>query len=778
MFHEVGRGLRSLSRWRIGAVTAVATLAIGVGTATSMYAFLHAILDVAPQIDDFPAVGRIYASSHSLSTERSSLAMDDFQVIATGSVFESVGAYDSESMGLTVGGKTAIISVAQVSSGFFPVLRAHAAVGRLFSATDFRDSASVAVVSDHIWRSDFAGGKVGEAVLAIDGTVRTIVGVLPREFDFPSIGISADAWIPMPVGSALGQRRVSAIARLGSGRTWAVASAELAALARPQNANGVWTWSAIPLQTDMRKRIGGGLALMLGPAMVVLLIGCINVSCMLFARGIERDVELTIRSALGATRGRIMRQLLAESLLLAIIGGVFGSGLAVGMVRVIAAQVAQFQPALSGRIASDVTLLPIASLFSVAACALFGTLPAWRLSRRDLTASLKGGTNPACARFVGYGARDLVVFIELALAVVLIVVSAMWIEFFAQINNITPWFPASQIVVIDVSGRDARSIAERVESLAGVASVSFASGMPGGLRPSDAAQLSAADGRVGRAVVLTAGTAYFQTMGIPVLRGRTFDQTEATQHSGVVVLSESAAGMLWPGASAIGERLKITDRTGTFGATVIGVCRDGLHLGSRLTSGVALPDIYVPLGPGMPDNVLVLIRTEGDAHVLLKPIADAARLSRTALAPHVSVIADVAAATHPDSMFVVRLIGVFGLIALVLAASGIFGVISQSVAQRTPELGVRMALGASSGQVLRMVLMREAKLIVAAVIAGALCTVGVTKVMFSELVAIGATDVWVWIAVIGLCAALASIAVTLATSRIVQLDPWIILRRS
>ena len=241
------------------------------------------------------------------------------------------------------------------------------------------------MVSDRLWRTSFGGRALGDAVLMLDGTPRTVVGVLPPEFGFPWLGIDADVWVPMRAGPGAAERRVSVIGRIKSDRTWAAASAELAELARPRNASGAWTWSAIPVQDDVRKKTGLGFALMFGPALIVLLIGCTNVACMLFARGIERDVELSVRSALGATRGRIMRELIAENLVLATAGGTLGCALAIGMLKVIASQMAQFQPATAARLAGDATLLPIAFAFSVVACVLFGTLPAVRLSRRDIT---------------------------------------------------------------------------------------------------------------------------------------------------------------------------------------------------------------------------------------------------------------------------------------------------------------------------------------------------------------------------------------------------------
>ena len=776
MLREIRHAVRSVSRWRSGAVMAALTLAIGIGTATSLYAFLHAVLSIAPHIEDLSTVGRIYASSPTLGVERAPLSLNDFQLAAGASSFESVAAYTVDDAVMAMGAQTATVSAGQVSADFFDVLRTRTGAGRLLFSADFREDASVAVVSDRIWRTYFGGRALGDAVLTLEGTPRTVIGVLPPEFGFPFIGIDADMWVPMRAAPGAAQRRVSVIGRIKPDRTWDVASAELAALARPQNANGLWTWNAIPVQDDVRKRTGLGFAFMMGPALVILLIGCTNVACMLFTRGIERDVELSVRSALGATRGRIMRELIAENLVLATGGGTLGCALAIGMVKVIASQMAQFQSAVAARMAGDTTLLPIAFAFSVAACVLFGTLPAVRLSRRDITVSLKGGAAPITARFVGYSARDLVVFVELGLAVVLLVVAAMWLTFFAEMERVTPLFPADQIVAAGVPRQQVGVVVQRVASLPGVAGVAVASNLPGGRSATVVAQVHAEGGRTARAAVVEAGTSFFQTLGLPILRGRSFDAAETNPHAGVVIVSQGAAASLWGAGDPLGARLTITRRTGTTSAIVIGVCGDALNLGSLMRSGFVPADIYVPFDTESTGDALLLSRAVTDAHFLVRPIGEAVRASPSSAVPRVSVIGDKATFVPPESLFLIRLIGGFGLVALLLAASGILGVVSQSVAQRTTEFGVRMAMGASSGQILRMVLVREAKLILIAIGVGAIATIGVTRLAFAELLTISATDPRRWVALIVLCGGFAGVAVALATYRIVRLDPWAVLR--
>ena len=316
MLRDIRHAVRFLRSWRLGAAVAVATLAIGIGTTTSLYVFLRSVLGITgPRIDEVESVGRIYASSRTLGVERAPLSLTDFQSSLTGaSSFESTAAYMSEDRATTAATSTGTLSVGRVTESFFHVLHARAAAGRLLLPADFRDGAPTVVVSDSIWRRQFDGQALGQARLTLDGTPWTIVGVLPPDFGFPFLGISADAWTPIHPGSQEAARPVSVIARLKRDRTWTAAAAELTALARAQNSSTLWTWRAIPVQEDLGKRAGGASALLLGPAFIVLLIGCVNVSCMLLARGIERDVELSVRCALGATPARVMRQLIAENL--------------------------------------------------------------------------------------------------------------------------------------------------------------------------------------------------------------------------------------------------------------------------------------------------------------------------------------------------------------------------------------------------------------------------------------------------------------------------------
>jgi hypothetical protein len=342
--------------------------------------------------------------------------------------------------------------------------------------------------------------------------------------------------------------------------------------------------------------------------------------------------------------------------------------LAVGILKFISARLAAFPAAPD--LVPDASILAFAFGVSLISALLFGTLPAVRVSRRDVAAALKGGTAPPSVRFAGYHARDLVVFLELSLAVVLIVVAAMWLNLFAELQRVAPTFPADQVAVAHTGSEHVIPALEAISAIPGVT---------------------------------------------------------------------------------------------------------GVTAGRLAQFGVVFPDVYVPLDPEAGSQVAILARANRSAGYLVRPIEDV--LSRSdGIVHRASVLADEKQFVRDQSVFLVRMIGAFGLLALFLAATGVFGVLTQSVSQRTTEFGVRMAMGASPGALLAMVVRREAKLILAAIAAGAIGTVLVTRGLFAELVTVNATDVRMWIAVALLCGGFAAGAVALATRRIGRLDPWTVLR--
>jgi putative ABC transport system permease protein len=771
MFAQLRSATRGLLKWRGGLIVAVLTLAIGIGTTTGLYALVRVMLAELPGVPELDRVGRIYATSPELRVDRGRIALGEFDSpLSKAASFQAIGAYADEDAVVGSGPDARPVIAGYASPAFFTAMGVPPAAGRVFTAADL-NGPPVVVVSQALWRRHFPDGRLEAATLQVDGVERAIVGVMPPEFHYGFVGISADLWIPLGRASVDVPSIVTVFGRLRDGVGWPAAQAELAALGRGR---GQWIWRAVPIPEDTRTRAIAAYAATLGPALLVLLIACVNVACLLMARGIERERELTVRRALGATRMRIVRVLLTESLVLALVSGTIGGVFAVWILRVIASAFAATQPLVAGRITADLRLLPVPLVTSAAACLLFGTVPALRLSKRDVAASLNGVSAPHRIEIAGYGARDAVVFAEVASAVGFIVWTAMLYTFFAQYNAVTPGFPADHVVAMRVPAATGRDVAVRVAAVPGVARAAVASGMLGG---GTREGMGADDGRTIVISRVPVGEGVLETLGIPILRGRSFDADELRRRAGVAVLSESAARQLAPAGNAVGRRM----RTSAHGdVVVIGVSRDAIDYGALGAVGGYAPDVYVPYEPpASAREAVVLARLSGDPHAALRAIADAAQAAPGTRPARPIVLSDDFEHRAPgDAMAATKILAAFSMLTLLLAASGVFAVISQSVAQRRRELAVRLAIGATRSRVLGMVLAREAKLIGAAVATGGVFTMLATRALFEELARLSAILPSMWVGALAVSGTVAAAAVALATWKIVRLAPAEVLRRT
>ena len=786
MFSEFRFAARGLLRWRGGAIAAALTLAIGIGTTTGLYALTRVMLADLPGVPELDRLARIYASSQTLGVERSPVALNEFDsTLSKATSFAATGAYAEVDATLGTGSDVRPVIAGYASPGFFAALGVSPASGRVLTAPDLQAARPVVIVSHALWRRQFPDGRLSGATVVVDGVERDVIGVMPPEFRFSFVGIGADLWVPLARSGRNAPAIVVVYARLRDGIGWPAAAAELTALSRGRDGSTgspssrapsrdePWIWRAIPIGEDARHRMVAAYAGTLGPALLVLLIACVNVACMLMARGFERDKELSVRRALGATRLRVARLLLIENLVLALISGVMGSALAIAILRVLASQFAAFQPSLATRIAIDMHLLPVALATSAAACLLFGTMPALRLSKRDVAASLNGVPAVHRIQIAGYGGRDIIVFGEIASAVGLIVWTAMLYTLFSQLGAIKLAFPADRVVAMRVPAGQVQDVASRVAAVPGVTRAAISSGMLGG-----GSRVRAESGGAHAALSrVPVGDGFLETLGIAMIRGRSFDASELHGRADVAILSETGARQLATDGNALGMRLDVAGRKGV---VVIGICRNAIDYGALAKAGTYAPaDIYVPYEPPRDEGV-VLARLATDPHAALRAIAAAAQTPAGAKPARPVVISDdFRERGSPDgAMVVMKILGSFAMLTLMLAASGVFAVISQSVAQRTREFGIRMAIGATPRRVLGMVLTRETKLIGVGIAVGLVFTVALTRAMFAELVRLSAIVPGLWIGALLLSSGVAATAVAFATYRIVRLEPSVVLRRS
>jgi putative ABC transport system permease protein len=774
MYSEFRFAARALARWRGGAVVAALTLAIGIGTTTGLYALVRVLLADLPGVPEPDRLARVYASSQTLGVERSQVTLNEFDAtLSKAASFAAVGAYAATDVTIGTGQDVQPGVGGYASPAFFTAMGVAPALGRVFAPADLTSSQPVVILSHALYRRQFPDGRLDRATIIVNGVERAVIGVMPPEFRYEFVGMTADLWLPLARAGHDMPAIVAVWGRLRDGAGWPAADAELSALARGR---GPWTWRAIPVADDVRHRAVGAYAFTLGPALLVLLIACINVACMLLARGIEREKELSVRRALGATRLRVIRLLFTENLLLALVSGVLGGALAVAILRMLGAAFGAVQPLLAERLAVDMGLLPIAIGTSALACLLFGAVPALRLSKRDVAASLNGVPAVHKIEIAGYGARDAVVFAEIASAVGLIVWTAMIYTLFAQVFAIKFMFPAEQVVAMRVPARDASNVALRIAAVPGVTRATISSGMLG---DGSRVRVEAAGARVAVMSQMPVGDGFLETLGVPLVRGRYFDASELHGGGDVAILGESGARLLAPDGNAVGLRVKISERRS---AVVIGICRDAVDYGALARVGANTPaHVYVPYAPSdTAPEVVVLARLSTDPQAALRAIAAAAQTPRGGKPARPVLLSDEIGMKNRNAagaMVTMRIFGAFSILTLLLAASGVFAVIGQSVAQRTREFGIRLALGAPPRRVLGMVLARETKLIGTAIVVGVIFTMALTRALFVELARLSAILPSMWIAALVLSGGVAAIAVALATYRIVRLEPSVVLRR-
>ena len=747
---------------------AIVTLAIGIGAATSLYSLARVFVADMAGVPALDRVARIYAASPALRVERAPVALQEFDTtLSRSTTFAAMGAYAAADA--TVGREPDArpIIAGYASPGFFTTMGVAPIEGRAFSSADVTATEPVVIVSHAFWRREFAGGRTARARVTIDGVERSVIGIMPPEFSYPFVDMTADVWLPLGPVSPSTPAIVNVYGRLRAGATWPQAAAELGGMAR-----GPWTWHAIPLERDTRTRAINAYGVTVGPAVLVLLIACINVACLLMARGHERERELSVRRALGAGRARVVRLLVAENLLLAAIGGTLGGGLSAVILRAIAAATSAVEPPLANRIAIDASLFPVALVIAIAACLVFGLAPALRVSRRDFVASLHGRPAAHRVNVAGYGARDLIVFGEVAAAVGLMVWVAMLSTLFAQLRNVHFTFPADRIVAMRVPAADADDVAARVRAVPGVTRTAVSSGMLGG---GDRMRVETPDGRVVVLGRVPVGPGFLETLGVPLLRGRSFD-ANADAGDATVILSETAARQVAPGGDAVGMRLRMR-MPEPHDVVVIGICRDAVEHGALTGAGVVAAEAYTLLDPMAPKTV-VLAHVATGARPSLRAIGAAAQTRPGSRPVRPVVLSDEFKDRAPGASAVLaQVLGAFAVLTLVLAASGVFAVINQSVTQRTRELAVRLAIGAAPRGVLGMVLAREAKLIGMGIATGVAFALGLTHALFTELTLLNALVPMTAAAALLLSTAVAAIAGTLATLRILRLQPSVVLRR-
>jgi putative ABC transport system permease protein len=804
LWQDLRFGLRILLKKPGFTSVAVLTLALGIGGATTAYSALLPMVFDLPPVPEPHRVAHLWATNLRIGTDRSPASIPDFLDWREQSqTFEELAAFSGAAYHLTGADEPARASAYRVTAGFFRVLGVEPALGRAFFPGENAPGAGrIVILSHRLWQRSFSGdaGVLGRSV-TLNSEGYTVVGVMPEGFWFPARP-GTDLWVPLlldPDPSKRGQRRLMVVGRLKPGATWKQAQAELGTIAqRLQQAhpgtNAGWGVRAVPLSDEALKKAGLGIVYILGPAILVLLIGCVNVANLLLARAAAREKEIAVRAALGASRLRLLRQLLTESTLLALLGGALGFFLALWGIDLVRSSLSGFRAFLAEKIEINVQVLGFALLLSILTPVLFGLVPALHASKPNLTEALKEGMKRPVMNLRGYRLPDLLVVLELVLAVPFLIVTLLFLGVINALESVEPGFNPKNLLTAHVSLFESRypdeqrvtafyrQALDRIAAHPGVQAVGAVDALPsvGGPR-SGSHPVTLPEGSTPEAgvppfpVQRTVSPGYFRAAGIPLRRGRDFSERDDAGSAPVALISETMARRYWPGEDPIGKTFKFgSPETESPWLTVVGVVGN-VMINPRL--GLMPLQAYLPHRQNPKRNLYLVVRTTGDPLNAVTAVKSAVwSVDKDQPLDYVSTLEQRLSGQFSGQYFLVGLIGAFSGLALALAAVGLYAVMSYSVAQRTHEIGVRMALGARPRDILRLMVGRGMALAVTGLGMGLAGTFALARLLAHEMVVIGTGNLIPFVVVLLLLFAVALLACYIPARRATKVDPMVALR--
>ncbi len=776
------------------------TLALGIGATTVVFSVVNGVLLRPLPYPQDERIVMVRASNPEAGLDRISVSPLNFRDWREQTrSLEPLVAILPESFNFTGGDYPERLRGLRVSAGFFSVMGVTPALGRGFLPEEDRPGGGNVVVLSHgLWQRCFGGdpGVVGQTLL-LDGESHHVVGVAPQGFSFPR---DLDVWAPIAFEYdqyPRDDRWVHALGRLEPDATLAGAQAELSRIAAGleqeyPDSNTGWGVVVEPLREVVIQNIRPALLVLLTAVAFVFLIAIANVANLFLARLTTREQEVTLRYALGASRSRLVRQLLTESVVLALLGGGLGLLLATWGTEALLAQFADHIPR-SGGVSVDRNVLGFTLLISVVAGLVFGVLPALQVSGHHLAESMGEAGRGLTGNARSGRLRRILVGAEVALALVLLVGASLLIRSFVNLVGIDPGFSARQVLTMRLDLPEVRyvknapriafyqELLDRLEALPGVASAATIDPMP--LAGGWTAEEFAIEGRPVPDPVATPGTnyrlaspGYFETMGIPLLAGRTLTEADREGTLPVAVINKTLAERFFPPGDAIGQRLTfaVPPTEDSVWFTIVGIVGDVRWAELDTEAG---PETYVATlqQPDLFANLV--IRAEGDPLALAASVRSAVQ----AVDPELPVysprtVDELIAASLGQPRFAMALLALFAAVALTLATLGVYGVVSYSVSQRFREVGIRMALGASGSEVLRMVVGQGMIPVVAGVAGGVVGALGLTRFLTSQIYGVSTTDPLIFTGVTLVLLLVALVASFLPARRATRVEPMLVLR--
>ncbi|MEY2562839.1 MAG: hypothetical protein QOH88_1032 [Verrucomicrobiota bacterium] len=806
MISDLRYAFRQLIKSPSFSATAIFALALGIGATTAMFAVIYAFLLRPLPFSDPDKLVMLQSRSTRSGSDLGVNYLDFQDWQKQSRSFSDMAFFNLRWNGNleATGGATETLKTTFTTANLFTLLGVEPALGRnLTAADDAKGAPKVMLISERLWKKSFGGNPavIGRNV-RLDGTPRTIVGVMPSGFRFPS---QTDLWVPMASVFAMSDNREwradQAIGRLKPEATLQQAQAEMTLIARqleqqyPKTNKEIGA-AAVSLRDHWTGEVRFSLLLLLASCGGVLLIACANVSQLLLARAATRERELSVRAALGASRWRLARQVLTESALLAIVGSGAGAVLAFWLVDVVAASIPIELP-FWVRLDVNPRVLGFSVLVSCLTALLAGSLPAWQAARVGISQSLKSAGGRTGGTSAGSRSREILTAAQVAVSIVLLIGASLVLRSLLRLREVNPGFDARQVLMMEVNptyngdepaqkrmDRFAR-LEERLSGIPGVEAVAANNSPPFvPQRPWNRLAITA-DGQTDeeqrsnpRPNFQTVSPDYFHLLHIPLLRGRIFEKSDVSDAQQVCIVSQRLAERLWPGQDPIGKRLTLgtpQDEGGPRWMNVVGVVTDIRHQALERDAG---PELYKPTSQLAWKQTHFLVRARSGDPMSLVP---AIQREVASAFPDVGVFNFVSLDQEVEnSLWQSRLrgwlLGFFSAVALVLAATGLSGAIAYGVAQRTREIGIRMALGATRGSVLRLVLGQGLRAVAIGLVAGLGGSLIVSRVLNASLFGVSSHDFVSYGIACLLLAATAAIAALIPARRASQVNPMEALR--
>lgn len=797
MIKDLHYAIRTLLKRPGFLFVALATLALGIGATTAMFTVVNSVL---LQPLDFPDPDRIVlieGTNPRLGITDSNVSVPDtLDWQQQTQSFEQIAGFIPWGAFLATGDENERVSAAGVSPEFFPLFRGKPISGRTFQAGDFQaDSHPVSVISYALWQRRFGGAPdVVNRNITLSGVKGTIVGIMPADFNFPA---NTEVWTayPLEAGEVRDNRYLNVVSRLKPGVSIAQAQTEMETISRRLEQSYVETNSGWSVRlTELRERMVGelrtSLLMLFGAVAFVLLIACANVANLLLARAAYRQKEIAVRTAVGASRWRIVRQLLTESVLLSVVSGAIGLGLSVWLIRLLVA----ISPADSPRfdeISINWQVFVFAFAVTIVAGLLFGIVPALQTSYGNLNETLKetGRTGaPGAARNRIGG---LLIVSEVALSFVLLAGAGLLIKSFIHLRKIDPGFNPDNVLAMRLTlppgkykqgeprAQIYKQIVDQVKAVPGVQAAGTVLSLPLGGDTFNLGRGVLLEGREPRpeeatnAAHLAVSTDYFRALNIPLKQGRTFTDHDNASSAKVVIVNETMARQQWPGQNPVGRRFSIW-RDEKFSREVIGVVGDTKQSLDKEPG----QQMYVPYAQdAVWGSMTLAARTNGEPAALSASVREAIRSVDKGIATYnLKTLNDVVSTSSAPRRLPMLLLTAFAGVAMLLAMIGIYGITSYYVTQRTHEIGVRMALGAQIADVLKLVLRRAMLLAVVGVALGVAGSALVTRYLSSLLFGVKPIDVITFAAVALALVVVALVASLIPARRATKVDPLNALR--